>query len=101
MAFRASESNTGWVEVKNRSPMKGMDSPLRIPMYTWQLLLLRRTAAASRRKSGSKCSSRSEEHTSELQSPCNLVCRLLLEKKKNTLTITHTDTTVFNSTSTL
>src|SRR5256885_6679905 len=25
---------------------------------------------------------RSEEHTSELQSPCNLVCRLLLEKKK-------------------
>src|SRR5256885_3873667 len=27
-------------------------------------------------------STRSEEHTSELQSPCNLVCRLLLEKKK-------------------
>src|SRR5256885_9982766 len=27
---------------------------------------------------------RSEEHTSELQSPCNLVCRLLLEKKNNT-----------------
>src|SRR5205807_9158638 len=27
-------------------------------------------------------SCRSEEHTSELQSPCNLVCRLLLEKKK-------------------
>src|ERR1022692_2314274 len=29
-----------------------------------------------------KESLRSEEHTSELQSPCNLVCRLLLEKKK-------------------
>src|SRR2546426_5695871 len=28
---------------------------------------------------------RSEEHTSELQSPCNLVCRLLLEKKKSKL----------------
>src|SRR5256885_11111588 len=28
---------------------------------------------------------RSEEHTSELQSPCNLVCRLLLEKKKQAL----------------
>src|SRR5215467_16298241 len=28
------------------------------------------------------CLRRSEEHTSELQSPCNLVCRLLLEKKK-------------------
>src|SRR5256885_6964214 len=33
----------------------------------------RRSAAAG---------ARSEEHTSELQSPCNLVCRLLLEKKK-------------------
>src|SRR5256885_11561556 len=29
---------------------------------------------------------RSEEHTSELQSPCNIVCRLLLEKKKKTPT---------------
>src|SRR5256885_8380176 len=28
---------------------------------------------------------RSEEHTSELQSPCNLVCRLLLEKKRKAL----------------
>src|SRR2546426_5967145 len=31
---------------------------------------------------------RSEEHTSELQSPCNLVCRLLLEKKKKIITTT-------------
>src|ERR1022692_4174815 len=31
--------------------------------------------------SGFKTCARSEEHTSELQSPCNLVCRLLLEKK--------------------
>src|SRR5256885_6232844 len=30
-------------------------------------------------------SPRSEEHTSELQSPCNLVCRLLLEKKKKNI----------------
>src|SRR5256885_6273744 len=29
-----------------------------------------------------RAAKRSEEHTSELQSPCNLVCRLLLEKKK-------------------
>src|SRR6266850_6515697 len=39
------------------------------------------------------CPARSEEHTSELQSPCNLVCRLLLEKKKkiiySSLTLTH------------
>src|SRR5256885_12088615 len=32
-------------------------------------------------------STRSEEHTSELQSPCNLVCRLLLEKKKKLLVV--------------
>src|SRR2546427_9498722 len=32
---------------------------------------------------------RSEEHTSELQSQSNLVCRLLLEKKKKTVNITH------------
>src|SRR5256885_9546861 len=31
---------------------------------------------------------RSEEHTSELQSPCNLVCRLLLEKKKRSRSTT-------------
>src|SRR5256885_12355319 len=33
---------------------------------------------------------RSEEHTSELQSPCNLVCRLLLEKKKPQMRMTQT-----------
>src|SRR3989454_9872732 len=33
-------------------------------------------------QSGPRLVWRSEEHTSELQSPCNLVCRLLLEKKK-------------------
>src|SRR2546426_6733943 len=32
---------------------------------------------------------RSEEHTSELQSPCNLVCRLLLEKKKKSALSPH------------
>src|SRR5256885_12082151 len=35
---------------------------------------------------------RSEEHTSELQSPCNLVCRLLLEKKNNSTTRDNFDT---------
>src|SRR5256885_8366035 len=39
-------------------------------------------ARAGRRVLPRSCSRRSEEHTSELQSPCNLVCRLLLEKKK-------------------
>src|SRR2546426_1965331 len=35
---------------------------------------------------------RSEEHTSELQSPCNLVCRLLLEKKNKVISIVVVDT---------
>src|SRR5256885_11443610 len=37
---------------------------------------------------GDRGEQRSEEHTSELQSPCNLVCRLLLEKKKKRHTYT-------------
>src|SRR2546426_6340014 len=36
----------------------------------------------ARLRGGGHRAPRSEEHTSELQSPCNLVCRLLLEKKK-------------------
>src|SRR2546426_6029412 len=41
---------------------------------------------AARVSAHSRRAPRSEEHTSELQSPCNLVCRLLLEKKKKTQT---------------
>src|SRR2546426_7510885 len=44
-----------------------------------QVALPGHNAAHGQQGSGSE---RSEEHTSELQSPCNLVCRLLLEKKK-------------------
>src|SRR5256885_9959772 len=44
----------------------------------------RRTAAAAVQRPAAGAD-RSEEHTSELQSPCNLVCRLLLEKKKEQL----------------
>src|SRR5256885_6649346 len=45
--------------------------------------LRRRRQRPGRRVGRLQQSPRSEEHTSELQSPCNLVCRLLLEKKKN------------------
>src|SRR5256885_11493363 len=49
-----------------------------------QLLIWRTTRASAASMAWRASSSgRSEEHTSELQSPCNLVCRLLLEKKKN------------------
>src|ERR1039457_2185492 len=47
----------------NCGPVGGMEAALAHSTQDWSLIL------------------RSEEHTSELQSPCNLVCRLLLEKK--------------------
>src|SRR5256885_2679028 len=48
-------------------------------MDTWPATMLMMEAGT---KNGVMRRGRSEEHTSELQSPCNLVCRLLLEKKK-------------------
>src|SRR5256885_3904474 len=56
-----------------------------------------RAVSASRASASACCwgrvgvswETRSEEHTSELQSPCNLVCRLLLEKKKNMILKTY------------
>src|SRR4051794_41744511 len=44
--------------------------------------VLRATSQTTRTSSASRGGTRSEEHTSELQSPVHLVCRLLLEKKK-------------------
>src|SRR5256885_13090382 len=49
------------------------------PKRAEMILLAGTFAEPAKRKRGGR---RSEEHTSELQSPCNLVCRLLLEKKK-------------------
>src|SRR5256885_6674202 len=61
-----------------------------LPKQSCQCRLPARSASACRRPLTlwpstlvQRVSGRSEEHTSELQSPCNLVCRLLLEKKKN------------------
>src|SRR5256885_6374976 len=65
--FRSSPASDGLVEVETsseRSFVASTSNDLEIPQWPfWS-------------------SARSEEHTSELQSPCNLVCRLLLEKKK-------------------
>src|SRR2546430_11841529 len=49
-------------------------------------------------KHATPSSPRSEEHTSELQSQSNLVCRLLLEKKKNNRNHTHSQSTVYSIT---
>src|SRR5256885_9691260 len=48
----------------------------------WQVMRMRSSTRSPSRRISNQ---RSEEHTSELQSPCNLVCRLLLEKKKKNL----------------
>src|SRR5205807_6523793 len=64
-----------------RSPEKKAD---------WRpALLSARTPLCFPRALRSALCARSEEHTSELQSPCNLVCRLLLEKKNHTTVCPH------------
>src|SRR2546426_7132745 len=57
--------------------------PTSTSLRSWWIGVTVSTAAtcASSRSSREARGDRSEEHTSELQSPCNLVCRLLLEKK--------------------
>src|SRR5256885_11941387 len=67
------------VQLRRRRPGSGPSArpPGRARGSGW----LRRRGSPARRPAG-WLSGRSEEHTSELQSPCNLVCRLLLEKKK-------------------
>src|SRR3989454_2181347 len=57
-------------------PCRAADAFRHAPLET----LSPRPVEAPLREGGDQA--RSEEHTSELQSPCNLVCRLLLEKKK-------------------
>src|SRR2546426_1691723 len=58
----------------SRGTITALDRGLRCRWWDWK-------SSRSPRRCAQECA-RSEEHTSELQSPCNLVCRLLLEKKK-------------------
>src|SRR5256885_8081738 len=65
-----------------------LNSPLDRWMYARYCSGVALTSQASRifhPRGSRRVRQRSEEHTSELQSPCNLVCRLLLEKKKTAL----------------
>src|SRR5256885_7495318 len=67
-----------------RSRLRAVDRKRRLAVHQNPCsntpMLQRFWAANDERPAGFR--RRSEEHTSELQSPCNLVCRLLLEKKK-------------------
>src|SRR5256885_13174568 len=61
---------------------------LAAPMSIHRSVIFETFSMSSRFIRCTACFPRSEEHTSELQSPCNLVCRLLLEKKKITSRMT-------------
>src|SRR5256885_5465023 len=70
--------------VARREDLLGLPhgADLRLPQQRHPVLHAERAAHVVRHDHAR----RSEEHTSELQSPCNLVCRLLLEKKKKNKT---------------
>src|SRR2546427_6862366 len=76
-----------------RSTSRSASCPTRHPCW-WRATWGRCATACAHPATG--CAARSEEHTSELQSQSNLVCRLLLEKKKKTKTNTHIEDTVVN-----
>src|SRR5256885_12211380 len=84
-----------------RSTLFPYTTLFRSPLPHPQVLPRRGRPGAVARRQDPRDRARSEEHTSELQSPCNLVCRLLLEKKKNiTLTYnaqTHCKSTTYRS----
>src|ERR1022692_5017416 len=63
-----------------RRPPRSTLFPYTTLFRSWSVL---EAQVFAQRQRGTLGDGRSEEHTSELQSPCNLVCRLLLEKKKN------------------
>src|SRR2546426_3655239 len=69
------ESDTPWVPQSRRPPKSSPDVNRRLRWTETSFCWSGQTYAVT-------SVGRSEEHTSELQSPCNLVCRLLLEKKK-------------------
>src|SRR2546426_4797528 len=77
--FRSPVSGEGWHGVPHICRVRHLHD------FRCRLSFLRRKKSLRTDSTGS---ARSEEHTSELQSPCNLVCRLLLEKKKIGASIT-------------
>src|SRR5256885_11359792 len=70
------------LRVERAAPKEGAQASARETAVMFPCSLLRLKPPTPRFEARNR---RSEEHTSELQSPCNLVCRLLLEKKKTIL----------------
>src|SRR3989454_12053950 len=72
----------GYVKIKDRSKDIIISGGENISSLEVEDILYRHPAVLAAAVVAKPDAKRSEEHTSELQSPCNLVCRLLLEKKK-------------------
>src|SRR5256885_12556642 len=72
---------SGGVRAKARRPCSGRPKKLRLEKLQRKQRVIDGVVTPVV-GSADRALQRSEEHTSELQSPCNLVCRLLLEKKK-------------------
>src|SRR5256885_5400233 len=69
-----------------RNELRGEVRALRVELHRQPALGGQRHVPPASSAHGGVIDARSEEHTSELQSPCNLVCRLLLEKKNHVAT---------------
>src|SRR5918995_7226848 len=69
--------------IKSCTRSESLPEPSNPPPFSWPPSFgAKRAAVTNTTVQNNRIDHRSEEHTSELQSPCNLVCRLLLEKKK-------------------
>src|SRR5256885_8728628 len=81
--FRSMNAENGQRTSNGRNVRRKSARAKRLTVVFWKFA----NSSAETQENGEEhtvsSSRRSEEHTSELQSPCNLVCRLLLEKKKN------------------
>src|SRR5438105_9442560 len=82
-AWATSIAEPSWVKVAPASKLQ-LTSMLKVTMSWYEMHTLDAWSAAIHSRSSPGIVARSEEHTSELQSRVDLVCRLLLEKKKNT-----------------
>src|SRR2546430_6466896 len=85
--FRSAGEMGGALKVRLQAP--ALESRANEALIDFLAQLLKTPKSAVRILSGDRSRTRSEEHTSELQSQSNLVCRLLLEKKKDSAQVMH------------